>query len=246
MLRSGHAVRVCAMGAAMFLAVFSGWAALPARAKPITGIYKSDDMDVDPAREFLTGRYSEGFSGDPLGVGNGAHAGSWDPPNLSMQWELAGPIVLPGPTIIDNTVGGTGDVIALREFDVSAATLVLRSGGPWTGSGDPDYTVDLDFYSQQVTSRFKNGTMVFAESTESFTGDFVGYPDYRLVGMASGAMVDRGAPLPAGYPSWIPVGAVTGSWGEVGLIQFEIVPEPASLLLVAAGLGGVWLARRRR
>ena len=246
MIRSGYALRVCAIGAMVFLVVLGGWAAVPeARAAPVVSIFKSDDMDVDPWREFLTGRYSEGFSGNPIGIGNGAHAGSWDGANLYTEWELSGPIVLPTPTIVDNRVGGDGTVIALRDFDVSAATLTLKAGGPWDG-GDGDYTVNLDFYEQQVTALYAGGAMVFAESTESFTGDFVGHAGYRLVGMASGALVGQGAPLPADFPSWIPGGSVAGSWGEVGLVEFQITPEPASLLIVGAGLGGLWLVRRRR
>jgi len=245
MIRSGRMVRVCATSVVALLFVLGAWATPRAVAAPVVNVFKSDDMDVNPLLEFLTGRYSEGFSGNPLGIGNGAHAGSWDGVNLYTEWELSGPIVLPTPTIIDNRVGGSGTVIALRSFDVSAATLVLKAGGPWDG-GDGDYTINLDFYEQQVTALYENGTMVFAESTESFTGDFVGHVGYRLAGMASGALVGQGAPLPANFPSWVPGGSVTGSWGEVGLIQFQITPEPASLLLVGAGLGGLWLTRRRR
>jgi len=245
MNRSGHLVCVCALGAAVGLFLVAA-SAPRAAAAPVINVFKSDDMDVDPLLEFLTGRYSEGFTGDPFGIGNGAHAASWDGANLGAQWELAGPLVLATPTIIDNRVGGTGDVIALRNFDVSAATLVLKSGGPWTGAGDGDYTVDLDFYTQQITAHYESGTMIFAHSTESFTGDVQTFANYRLAGMANGALVGQGAPLPANFPSWIPGSATTGSWGEVGLIEFQITPEPASLALIGTGLGALVLARRRR
>lgn len=246
MTRFGYAVRVCALGAAACLMVLGGWTAPRAEAAPVLNVFKSDDMDVDPLREFLTGRYSEGFVGNPDGTGNGAHAGSWDGANLYTEWELSGPIVLPGPTIIDNRVGGTGDVIALRQFDVTNATLVLKAGGPWTGLGDGDYVVELDSYAQQVTRRYENGAPVFTHSTESFSGAFQNFAGYRLIGMANGALVGEGAPLPANYPSWVPPAAMAGSWGEVGLIEFQVTPEPASILLIGTGLGALWLARRRR
>ncbi len=247
MTRSGYVVRVCALSAAACLVVLGGWTAPRAEAAPVLNVFKSDDMDVDPSREFLTGRYSEGFAGSLDGTGNGAHAGSWDEGTATLfsEWELSGPIITT-VDITNNVVGGNGTVIALRDFDVSAATLVLKAGGPWTGAGDGDYTVNLDFYQQQVTALYEDGVRAFAESTESFTGDVVGYPGYRLVGMASGALVGEGAPLPPNYPSWVPGSATSGSWGKVGLIQFQITPEPASILLIGTGLGALWLARRRR
>jgi len=216
------------------------------QAAPIKDTFKSDDMD---GGTFLTGRYSEGFAGNPGGVGNGAHAGSWDGTTLYSHWELSGPVIDTVTELADHRVSGDGTVVVQRSFDVSGAALTLKDGGPWDGGdGTADYTVNLDFYEQTVTMLYVGGTMVFSSSVESLTGDFAGFADYRLVGQACGAYVGQGPSLPDedDWPSWIPTSATSGSWGEVGLIQFRITPEPASLALIGAGLGGLGLTRRRR
>ena len=218
---------------------------------PIMGIYKSDDMD---GGSFLTGRWTEGYVlNNPDGIGNGAHAGSWDANALYTQWELTGPLLVSSTKIVDTVVGGDGLWVYDRRFDVTAATLTLKSQPWWTGLGDGDYTVDLDSYSQLVVIEFSGGTPVFASSTESFYGTFQGYPQYSLVGQASGAFVGQGAALPppaADWPAWVRSGAaggvLNGAWGETGLIQFRITPEPATIGLLGLGLVGVFFGRRRK
>jgi len=111
--------------------------------------------------------------------------------------------------------------------------------------------VDLDYYVQTVTGMFLNNAMVFASSIESFTGDVLGHAGYRLVGQANGAFVGQDVDptpggLPVDFPSWIPAGTPVGSWGEVGLVRFQITPEPATLLLLAMGMGGLLGLRRKR
>lgn len=218
-------------------------AAAPAGGAPVTGLFKSDDLD---GGVFLTGRWTEGFvGGDPAGVGNGAHAGSWDGAALYTQWELRGP-TLTGSTEFDTRVGGNGTVIYDRTFETSDAWLILKSLPWWTGAGDGDYTVDLDAYAQTVTVLYSGGAPVSARSVESFSGTFVGYPGHVLVGQADGAYVGQGAaPPPAAYPGWIPGTVTGGAWGDAGLIRIEVTPEPATLGLMGIGLAAVALGRRR-
>ncbi len=220
-----------------------------ALASPITGIYKSDDVD---GGVFLTGRWTEGYVlNNPNGVGNGAHAGSWDGALLYSQWELTGPLLTGSTKIADTVSGGNGIQVYARTFDVSAATLTLKNAAWWSGSvGDGDYTVDLDSYAQTVVLQYSGGNVVFVHSTESFDGTFQGYPQYSLVGQASGVFTSQGPTLPADFPSWVRSGAaggiLNGAWGEVGLIEFQITPEPATLSLLGVAVAAVLAARRRK
>jgi len=216
-----------------------------AQAAPIKGSFKSVDMD---GGTFLTGRYSEGYSGDPQGIGNGAHSGSWNGIALYTEWELKDLLIDDATVHVDNRPNGT--VIVEQGFDTTSGKLILKTGGPWDG-GDGDYTVNLDFYSQTITMLYVGDTMVFSSSVVTFTGDVAGFTDYRLEGQACGALTGMdvnpaAGGLPADFPDWIPGAATTGDWGEVGLIQFHIIPEPATLLLIGVGFGGMWLARRPR
>jgi len=235
--------RIFLMVVALGVVVFAS----PVWAAPVLGIFESDDLQ---GGTFLTGLWSEGYvGGNPDGVGNGAHAGSWDSNTntLYTQWELSGP-TLATSTMTDLRTGGNGLVIFQRTFDTTNAFLTLKAGQAWDG-GDGDYTVDLDFYAQTVQILYQNNVPVFAESTEAYTGDFVGFAPYRLTGQASGALEGQGVSLPAPpptYPAWEPGGVPSGGWGDVAQIQFLITPEPATLGLMGAGLAIGYVCRRRR
>lgn len=220
-----------------------------ALAAPIESIYKSDDMD---GGVFLTGRWTEGYVlNNPDGTGNGAHAGSWDGGTLYSQWELTGPLLTGSTEIADTVSGGNGIKVYARTFDASAATLTLKNAAWWSGSvGDGDYIIDLDSYAQTVVLQYSGGNVVFAHSTESFYGTFQGYPQYSLVGQASGVFTGQGPALPANFPSWVRSGAaggiLNGAWGEVGLVEFQIAPEPATLSLLGVAAAAAIAARRRK
>jgi hypothetical protein len=105
----------------------------------------------------------------------------------------------------------------------------------------------VDFYQQNVTIISHGGVPLFANSVESFHGTFPAYAGYSLTGQGSGVIVNQGViSPPAGYPSWIPGTVVSGAWGNTGLIQIQILPEPATLGLMGLGLVATILARRRR
>lgn len=231
---------------ALLLVVLSAPLALAA---PIERIYKSDDID---GGEFLTGRWTEGYVlNDPDGTGNGAHAGSWDGAALYSQWELTGPLLTGSTEIGDTVSGGNGTKVYARTFDASAATLTLKNAAWWSGSvGDGDYTVDLDSYAQTVMLQYFGGNVVLVHSTESFDGTFRDYPMCDFIGQASGVFTGQGPTLPLGFPSWVRDGAaggiLNGAWGEVGLIEFNITPEPATLSLLGVAAAAALAARRRK
>jgi len=232
----------CGMAAAL---VVAGLAA-GASAAPIVGLYKSDDLD---GGVFLTGRWTEGFiGGDPQQTGNGLHAGSWDAAatTLFAEWELDGPTLVSASVTDLRNPSGTGTVIISRTYDATGATLTLSDDLPWAGAGDTDYTVALNAYAQLVTELYQQGTRVFVHAMQSFTGTFEGHADYRLTGQANWALVGDGPAAPANYPERRPAAATDGAWGDVGQVELAITPEPATLVLVGAGLAGAMGFRRRR
>jgi len=226
------------------MALFVGSSAVAA---PIDGIYLSQDITGGQAG-FLTGRWSEGFVlNDPNHVGNGAHAASWNGANLASQWELSGPTLSTSTLLFSNLVNGTGTQVYERVFNTSGATVTLQPTAWWSGSGDGTYTVNLDSYSQNVTIMYRKNQPLFANSVESFHGMFANFTNYTLTGQASGVLVNVGAGQPpAGFPSWIPGSAMSGSWGDTGFIQLAIAPEPATMILLALGAVATAAAHRRR
>jgi len=229
------------------LAAAAGWLlAASAAAAPVTGLFLSDDLD---GGVFLTGRWTEGYVvGDPLGLGNGLHAGSWDAATATLftDWELTGPRLAAVQVDDYRTPAGDGVVVTTRDFDPSAAVLILKDRPWWTAPGDGDYTVALDRYTQTITALYQGGTPRFVHSSETFGGRFLGHPGYTLLGQMNWARVGEGAAPPADYPAWEPAGAPSGAWGDVGQARLSIVPEPGALALLGGGLATWLVAGRKR
>lgn len=218
------------------------------QAAPLTGIFTSE-VELGGAGDVLNGRWSESWpDGAPGQIGNTVSAASWDGSTLGTQWEIFGAVIDEGADLLlDNRVGGTGEVIYFTTY--SSGTMVLTDEGPWWNSDDSPaenaYTVNLDTYSHTTTFTYVNGDIVDYRTSISLAGTFVEDPSFELnFLMASAAPVGQGEDLPADYPDFDPESAVLGAWGVAQKIKMEIVPEPATMGLLA--LGGVALLRRKR
>ena len=232
--------RTCLL-AAVVIAALAG----TAPAAPMVGTFTSDDL---VGGVFLAGRWSEGFvGGASQGVGNALTAGSWDDATSTADthWRLDGPTRVSSTTTDLRDASGNGLVVTERTFDGSAATFLLMDQPWWTGPGDGDYTVNLNLYSQTVTELYQGFVRLFVRSSQSFTGVFAAWPAYTLAGQANWALEGQGAAAPADYPALEPAGVPGGAWGDVAQVRLNIVPEPASLALVLAGLAVGWRLRRR-
>jgi len=233
------------------LVAFAGISA--AEAGPITGDYKS----VELGGSVLMGRWSEGFiNGNPNHVRNGAHAASWDGANLGNQWEMTGAVLAGMTTLFGNPGAADGTFIVKRDFDVSAAHLLLKSDGgtaPWWGGdgGITEYDFALDVYFQVLTVTVAGGAIMNATSTEVFEGTYVADPLCQVhYGHTVGIYEGVGPQVPTDYPGFeaalegVEVIA-GGAWGTVEGTRFTITPEPATLAMVGIGLAAMGLRRRK-
>jgi len=236
-----HPVRTALVVA---LVAFLGVSAAEVPGAPILGDYRS----VELGGSVLMGRWSEGFvNGNPDGVGNGAHAASWDGANLGNQWELTGATLATTTVLSGDPMAPDGVFIVKRDLDVTSAQLILKSDGgtaPWWGGGG-DYAFDLDYYFQTLTVTMAGGLVANATSTEVFEG---AYGTHRVrYGHTVGIYEGAGLLLPPNYPAFeaaLP-GLIGGAWGTVEGSRFTIIPEPATLALVGIGLAVMGLRRRK-
>lgn len=218
---------------------------LSAQADPINGIY-----DSAFSGQILEGRWSESFVGGGHGtLGNTVHAASWDGFSLATQWELgdasSGPAIDAPPQMILNTVDGNGDGIITWFTTYSGGTLTLGAGA-WTGLGDSPYAVTLTSYTHTTQYHYTGGVVQSASTIAQLAGSFDDYPNYEVSFIIAQALpAGEGTTLPANYPSWVPSDVASGHWGLTQQITMGIVPEPATLGLLGAGLLAV-VARRRR
>jgi len=207
-----------------------------AQGAPIPATYEQQSADM------LGGRWSESYDAvgnGPSLVGNTLQASSWDGVALGDEWELTGATLASDISFPPQVFGDTQILSYLSTYD--GGTLTLKATGSWNPGGDPDYTVILENFTQSTTVVSYLGEVLQVTSTISMQGDIPAYPGYEMNYLAAvGTIVGEGAVPPPGYPS---IAAANGQWGDVNSVKMQIVPEPATMSLLA--LGGLALIRRR-
>jgi hypothetical protein len=210
---------------------------------PLVGTFKSPDLGND----FLNGRWSESHVGGGAGqIGNAVHAGSWDGTALFGQWELSAPAISAAPSLVYDSVDGSGNGIRVYVTTYAGGTLALHNNGPWWNPADApasQYIVNVQDYRHTTTKQYLGGVEQTFTTSVNLNGTFQGFPGSQVSFIAGvAAPTGSGISIPADYPAF--VGANAGVWGVVQKITLQVVPEPASLALVA--MGAVALLRRRR
>ncbi len=205
-------------------------------AAPINGLYETPDV--------LDGRWTlsaDDASMDP--VGDELNVASWNG-GLGTQWELDGAIV-DDDTLLNSMTISPGVVreVYLTTYDTSAATLTLKAG-LWTEAGDGDYVVDLTSFTQYTTVFVRDGVIEKSIGQIYMEGDIQGFGGVYSLRFLNAVSSLEGASgsAPVGYPSY--TGNDGGIYGTVSNVQLEIVPEPATMSLLA--FGGLFALRRRR
>ena len=215
------------------LTLVLGLACSISMAAPIVGTYGGLEGVED-------GRWSESFVGVlPSEPGNVVNAASWDGATLGDQWTLSGATVVSDEVVFVDVQG----LLVTRRFltTYTGGTLTL-SDGPWTEAGDGPYTVNLDYFTQTTVATEFDGVLVNSTGIINMQGTFAGYPGYQLNYLSAvSQVVGSGATAPAYFPA---ISTAAGLWGTVDNVQLQIIPEPATMSLLA--IGGLLAIRRRR
>jgi hypothetical protein len=194
---------------------------------PADGTYKSSDI----GGLMYPGRYSESWFPTKLSVDNTLHEQSWDGATLGTQWQWYCPWVVNAPTLLVNTVNGSGNGQKIWTVTYTGGTCWLDGGGPWAG-GDPTYTASILTWTAVVTETYSNFVEVGTVRTHAASAQFNNYPDgcmsLQIENTEKIGDTDSG-PLPAGYPNfwyWAPCADIgtagPGEWGDVDSITFTI------------------------
>jgi len=222
----------------------------PLQAAPIPGPYKSDDL----GGLIEQGRYAESYAGGgALEVDDVINIASWDGLALGGQWLISGPVI---ESVTDMGIQpGDGLHLYVVLYDPNDATMLLKDTGPWWDAGDSpgmtQYVVDIEEYRHDVYIDPIGGVTSLVTLRGVFPEFTVGLDVYTIEVFLATAVREGEGPHPgAGYPIYLPEGYdEDGHWGVVQEIQtvimYELIPEPATLGLLALG-GVLTLIRRRR
>ena len=126
-----------------------------------------------------------------------------------------------------------------------AVTVVLPTDHPayWNGN---TLSFDMGYRSAVSSSSFQLYNVTDARSivSQSITGSLGSWKNYSFNPIFSDA--DAGDTLQLIWQDTAAASIPRASGLEVGTVVFNVVPEPSALSLLAVGLGGLAMLRRRR
>jgi len=194
---------------------------------PVNNTYKSTDI----GGTMLPGRYSELYYPVRLAVNNTMNEQSWDGATLGAQWHWYCPWILSPPTLLVNTVNGSGNGQKIWRAVYTGGFCWLDGAGPWAG-GDASYLATIDTWTAIITEGYTAFALTSSIRSVSSSGTLVAYGgDCMTLEISNTEMTGMtgGGALPANYPDFWDWFACTnigntgpGEYGDVESITFII------------------------
>jgi hypothetical protein len=220
-----------------------------ASVSPIAGYYVSQELsDSGVVNDgiVLDGHWSEAYpTGQAGAVGSAVQAASWNNVSLGTMWEIEDltlATVVPIGPLVDF---GNGYTQQIYHTTYDGGTLTLKDTGPWWNVADSgtEYALTVDSYVHTTTKLFFNGAEEDFTTSIALTATFDDNPNASISFLIAAAVPTGFGQTPAaGYPDFA-ITAPGGAWGNVQKIRMEIIPEPATMALLA--LGGLLLRKRK-